>query len=117
MSEQSSFVTEHIRCVNCLEKLKAILLKEEEYLTSIQIPLWTPYDAVFGDWVEYLPIIAGNIVTSWPLAELTILQKLFNSNNAPCHRVRISILHDCGNSSTVIVAPDGSVFLSSTTSK
>lgn len=113
MSERSSFVTEYVYCGGCLNKLKAVLLKEERYLIGAQIPIW---DADYNE-VEHLPIIAGKIGSTGPLGEAVTLQNLFNSNNAPCHSIRICILHDCGDSNTFIVSPDGNVFLSSTTSK
>ena len=97
MSERSSFVTEYIYCAGCLEKLKAALLRQEKFLTAIQIPA--------GD--GFLPIIAGKIGSWGPMMEFETLMDSFNKENAPCHHVRICILHDDGDSTVYIISPYG----------
>lgn len=106
MSERSSFVTDYIYCKGCLDKLKVVLLLKEKYLTGIQIPTWKDGD-------DDLPIIAGKIGSLGPMGEYITLMDLFNTDNAPCHPVRISILHDCGDSVTYTISPSGTVDVSS----
>lgn len=97
MSERSSFVTEYIYCKDCLEKLRAVLLRQEKFLTAIQIPAGR----------GFLPIIAGKIGSWGPGMEFEILMDSFNKESAPCHHVRICILHDDGDSTVHIISPYG----------
>jgi len=100
MSERSSFITEYIHCKKCLEKLKSVLLLKDKYLTGVQIPTWLNDDC-------HLPIIAGKIGSMGPSGEFITLMELFDEDNAPCHPVRIAILHDFGKSCVYMITPDG----------
>lgn len=104
MSERSSFVTEFIYCNRCLEKLKTALVKQEKYLAGVQIPI-AGMDGCFTR------IIAGKIGSLGPMEEVMTLMDAFNKDNAPCHPIRICVLHDDGNSVVYVIGPDGRVDL------
>jgi len=88
MSERGSFVTEYIYCQKCLEAAKLALLDNEKYLCSQQIKTWEEV----GD---YLPIIAGKLGGLYTGEEVkTLIDTLKQSNQKPCHDVRIAVICD-----------------------
>ena len=92
MSERGSFVTEYIYCPKCLEAAKKVLLREEKYFCSCQVPSWKEG--------EFLPIIAGKIGSVFKDSEFQDLDILAN---ALCHPLRIGVIFEYGaNMITVI---------------
>lgn len=103
MSERGSFVTEYIYCQACLEKLTAVLLRDDKFLTGTVIDGW-------AGGPDQLPIIAGKIGGLSPGSELVAFEfDLFNKKNAPCHPVRVAVLPDEGGGRLFVVHPDGYV--------
>lgn len=106
MSERGSFVTEFIYCPDCLEKLKAVLVKEGKFLRGVLIEGWEGGPDV-------LPIIAGKVGGLAPGEESVVFQfELFTAANAPCHPVRIAVLPDRGGGLLLTIQPSGEVTIS-----
>lgn len=102
MSERSSFVTENIGCSRCLAKLLPLLTTREKYLCGIQIPSWNEGNM--------LPIIAGKIGARASGLEWEVLQDIFSVvefTDFICHPIRLSILHDNGDSTVFVIHPNG----------
>jgi hypothetical protein len=92
MSERGSIVTEFIYCSKCLEKVKTTLESSEDFQEVTLISN---------------SIIAAKIHPQWPGGEFTILDILFDADNAPCHDVRFAIHSDNGRSAILKLFPDG----------
>lgn len=101
MSERGSFCTEYIYCSKCFNVVKSILLHNEKYLCSVQIPTWTEHKD------EALPIIAGKIGGSYPGEELFTMESkyLYEIEKGICHEVRIAVIADSGQK-IYIAIPD-----------
>jgi len=100
MSDRGSFVTEYMYCDKCFEAMKQVLLdKDADSHHRIKAYLAGP------------GIIAGYISNVSPCGELLTMQyNVFNENNAPCHPVRIAILPEQPEASTILlVSPEGHV--------
>jgi len=100
MSDRGSFVTEYLYCDECFEAVKKVLLDKDAYNHHrIKAYLAGP------------GIIAGFISNVAPGGELLTMQyNVFDEDNAPCHPVRIAILPEQPETSTILlVLPNGYV--------
>jgi len=91
MSEKGSFITEFIYCEKCLSGVSRVLLENEKYLNSIQIPHWV-------EGYKPLPIVAGKIGGLYPGEELFTFELEFipKIKSLICHEVRIAVLAETG---------------------
>ena len=94
MSERASFVTEFIYCPRCFEHVESALMSDS------------------GGWLDgqvtiKKRIIAGKISSSAHGEENLMMSRMFNTDNAPCHPVRIVILSDSGNTYICVVNSQG----------
>lgn len=91
MSDRGSFVTEYIYCDKCFDAVRKVLIGNEKYLQSVEIPHWdkgrTP-----------LPIIAGKIGGLYSREELDTFRDRFIPaiEKLICHEVRIAVLAEDG---------------------
>lgn len=101
MSERGSFTTQYVYCEECLERLKAVLCKNDKSLKGVQIPSWRSDE-------ELLPIIAGKCGGLGAGDERLMFEhRLFNSENAPCHPVVIAVIPETTDPVIFLINPDG----------
>jgi len=101
MSERGSFVTEYVYCPKCFEALRAELVRDDKFLKGVVIPGW-------GDIGHELPIIAGKIGGLSSGEEILDMENDigWRLDQTLCHRVRIAVLADSGESKIVECGPE-----------
>jgi hypothetical protein len=103
MSERGSFCTEYVYCTKCLEVLRRHLLKDEKHFRGFSIPMWTGCTTP-GD----LPIIAGKIGGMAGGEEIIAMEFEYGEplNAELCHRVRIAVMAESGQSKFLVFGPE-----------
>jgi hypothetical protein len=103
MSERGSFVSEYVYCQRCFAVVRDILVDHEKYLKGVVIPSW----ANDGD----LPIVAGKIGGLGTNDEFVMMELELGPqfDDRLCHRVRVAVLADSGESRIFTFGPEADV--------
>ena len=97
MSERGSFVTQYVYCPACFAVLRRHLLGDAKYWRAIELPAWT------GSNSPTLPIIAGKLGGLASGDELRAMESLRDTLDSElCHRVRVAVLADSGESRVIV---------------
>jgi len=98
MGERGSFVTSYIYCPACLAVVKSVLLGNDKFMDSIELPSWEGEGKVH-------PIVAGKIGGRGAGGELAVFEDelLPALREKLCHPVTIAVIPETGSPKLFVV--------------